>query len=206
MNIKFLNTANTFESKKLYTARIQQQKSGAEKKEPVDVFISRLDKRDLSRLKKDRYTWKRTSFGDDIIRHLRLYDSSEKETTGIPEYFFAIEVPQKGGKRKICALALVSSFFGMKITTLDFLQTKKFSKKDDKLFGAGSCLLYAAIDRAEADGSKNFALSADKEAVDFYRKNCIPEEAHNNFRLEKAGYSSVLKNLQNKYSIKKIEK
>ena len=205
MKINFLQNTISFESKKLYTARIQQQKSGAETREPVDIFITGLNKKDLSRLRKDRYTWRKTHFGNDIIRHLRLYDSSQKKA-GTPEYFFAIEVPQKGGKRKICALALVSTFSGMKITTLDFLQTKKFSKNDDKLFGAGSCLLYAAIDRAGTDGSRNFALSADKEAVDFYRKNGIPEEAYNNFRLEKDGYSHVLEKLKNKSSIKKIEK
>ena len=60
MKINFLQKAISFESKKLYRAQIQQQKSGTNKKEPVDVYITRLDRRDLTRLKKDRNIWRKT--------------------------------------------------------------------------------------------------------------------------------------------------
>ena len=71
-----------------------------------------------------------------------------------------------------------------------------------KLFGAGSCLLYAAMDRAKKDQSRNFALYADKDAVDYG----IPKGTNNNFLLQNGDYSTVLRKLRKKYSINRIEK
>lgn len=207
MKINFLRNLPVlnFGSKKLYTAKISLQKINSEERVPVDVYISRLEKKDLKKLEKELPLWEKTEFGDNVIHWLRYYDFSKSRSYRLPEHYYALEVPLPNGRKQIRALAQVTDNLDERETNLNFIQTNNIRSYNNIIHGAGSCLLYAAIAEAQKANAKKFSLSSSKEARGFYRRNGLVSQGYGNYGVSSRKFAPVLEKIREKYQIKKVK-
>ena len=202
MKIDFLHgiTMPNFGSTELYKARIKQRFHDCEGAAPVDVFITRLDDSDIPRLKREEQDWLDTKFGCNIIDALTVSDPEVDELLGEKNIFYAIEMPLKNGQKQIRALAQLSKYKGQKKLNLEYMQVNNNSNMPDVIQGAGSCLLYAAINLAKKCEIEKFNLHSIPSAKGFYKHNGL-RKIGNGFYLTKNLYDKVLGTLEKRYSI-----
>ena len=203
MKINFLQktAAPNFGSTELYRAKIKHHLHDCEEAVPVDVFITRLDFSDYARLKREEQEWEGTDYGPKLIDDL-LSTASEEYNQFIPTpAFYAVEIPDIYGRKQIRAIAEVSKERNK--IKLDYIQVNNSRSMPDIIQGAGSCLLYAAINMAKKCDFDTFSLSSIGKAAKFYKRNKLNRGKENEFHLTKRLYGRNLAMLQEKYSIEK---
>ena len=210
MKINFLH--NKFSSYKfgstiLYKAKIKQHQHDCDFASPCDVFITRLDKTDLYRLKRDEADWEDTRFGKTIIEALENYSAEEDNYNGVKTFFYAIETPNPRGERQIRAMAMATNYIKENKIELDWLQTNNDLCMPNVLSGAGSCLLFMILKLAQKNNADTFSVYSCDNALGFYKlfglKRKLAE--YNEFSLEKRLFARKAETIRKKYSIETTE-
>ena len=197
---------NFFGSKKLFTAQILRKNPQTQAEEPIDVFITRLDKSDIERIEADSKNWENTESGDIILNSLKVNEKIEKPEQKENRKFYGIELPQKNGKRKIIAMAYATDSFQDNSVYIDFIQTLKPPYIEEKLKGAGSCLMYAILDMAKNRCAENISLESSTPAIPFYQKLGFDSDRLWHFLAQKEQMNAMHSNLRQKYLITEAEK
>ena len=198
------NSYQSFESKKLFRAKVSPKISRGRQGAKIDAFITEVGVDDIPEL----YTPERTrisrDFGENIIGWIQK--THKEKNKGERSSFFALEVPDRKGELKIRAMAMATELKKKKKMYLDFLQTFDTPQGERQIKGAGSCLLFAIVDIAKKQKSKLIDLFAVEEARDFYRQYGFIDGKYSHFELREYKYPSLLRELQKKYSIRSILK
>lgn len=203
MKVFNINSYLPFGSTLLYKAKIRQHLHDCPETTPCDVYITRLDKSDLSRLKRDEKDWEDTKYGPIIIDSLDNQRPEEDLRADMAKTFYAIETPNPFGERQIRALAQTTNYIKEKKLELDWLQTNNRLSMPNYLEGAGSCLMFVILKNAKKCNANMFSVYSNNKALDFYKKFGLKrsEEEYNEFTLEKRLFDRKADNIRKKYSI-----
>ena len=205
MKIGSLNYINStvFGSTILYKAKIKQHLHECENETPCDVFITRLDKTDLYRLKRDEKDWEDTRFGKILIEALENTNPQENEENNIKTFFYAVETPSKIGENQIRAMAMATNYLKENRLELDWLQTNNDLCMPNVIKGAGSCLLFAILKLAKKCNADSFSVYSVNNALGFYKLLGLKrkEAEYNEFTLEKRLFARKADNIRKKYNI-----
>ena len=208
MKIDFLHniTMPNFSSIPLYKATIKQRLSENDTEIPVDVFVTKLEYSDLSRLKRDEMEWLDTRYGEIIMDAMESINLALRRFLKNMSTIYAVEVPLSNGQKQIRAMAEVFNKDNTK--EMKYLQVNNVECMPNILKGAGSCLLYAAINDAKKEEREDFHLHSNTSAMGFYRRNGLrrPKKTDSKFVLSQKMFDKRLAMLEKKYSIKTIKK
>ena len=198
---------NNFGSTVLYNAKIRQHQHDCEFDSPCDVFITRLDKYDLYRLKRDEADWEDTSFAKSIIEALENYSPEDDRQNDLKTAFFAVETKNPRGENQIRAMAMATNYLKENKVELHWLQTNNGINMPYVIKGAGSCLLFMAIEFAKKCKADKFELHSVDEAINFYKKFKMRSNLKdlNEFTLEKRFFDKKTDYIQKKYFIEPVE-
>ena len=205
MKVNFVQNNTKFGSIPLYRATVKKRGLEKEEEYPVDVFITKLEYSDLPRLKRDEMEWLDTRYGRIIMDAMESINPEIRRFLKNISTIYAVEVPLSNGEKQIRAMAEVVNADNTK--EMKYLQVNNVACMPNILGGAGSCLLYAAINDAKKEEREDFHLHSNTAAMGFYRKNGLrrPSKNDSKFVLSQKMFDKRLAMLEKKYSIKTIK-
>ncbi len=194
---------------RLYNINIQRFLS-ENKRNTLPAYFTKLTEDDIPLIEKIHGLWSGTKYGNDIINGFFNFINNKKEQAikklqhqvepfdDQPKAaFYMVESAVTNAIDKIKNLAMVSA--SPKGLYINYIQSVGEVRPDEKVFGAGSGMLYGICRQAEALNKEDITLLPSKTANDWYKKLGFEGECGICW-LPSRKFKAFQKNIEQKYN------